>query len=207
MRSHGGCDCAAGNSKSQISIWAGLPAKANFGIPAPVATRSLVVHWPFHNRKVKGASMEELGKILPRVLKKHVRGERAPVLAAVTGVWPEAAGKAIAEQAHPLAFSAGNLTLAVACPTWAAELKGLREEIRSAINQALGRPVVRQVRVRLVSSDARPDPSANGHQKAARAMTWSEAELPAIAELDPELREVVGRSFAKYFARTDRKAN
>jgi len=153
--------------------------------------------------------MEELGKILPRVLKKHARGERAPVLAALVGVWPQAAGKAIAEQARPLAFSAGTLTLAVACPTWAAQLKGLREEIRGAVNQTLGRQLVRQVRVKLVSGDdaalraASPGKARGGTFTA----SWSEPDLPALAGLDPELRQVVARSFAKYFARPDRKAN
>lgn len=154
--------------------------------------------------------MEELGKILPRVLKKHVRGERAPVLAALTGVWPHVAGKAIAEQARPLAFSAGTLTLGVCCPTWAAQLKGLREEIRDAINQTLGRKLVRQVRMKLMSEHdgtVGAAPSRKLPGKATFALSWGEPELPALAELDPELRQVVARSFAKYFARPDRKSN
>lgn len=154
--------------------------------------------------------MEELGKILPRILSKHVRGERAPVLAALTGVWPQVAGKAIAEQARPLAFSAGTLTLAVTCPTWAAQLNGLREEIRNAINQALGRKLVRQVSVKLMSErDAAVGtaPAHGGSGEAAFTLSLGEPDFPALAELDPELRQVVARSFAKYFARANRKAN
>jgi len=153
--------------------------------------------------------MEELGKILPRVLKKHARGERTALLAALTGVWPQAAGKALAEQARPLAFSAGTLTLAVACPTWAAQLKGLHEEIRSAINQTLGRALVRQIRVKLVSAGeyAGAHAGAKGRQKAALDVIWPEPDLPALVGLDPELRKIVSRSYGKYFARADRKVN
>lgn len=154
--------------------------------------------------------MEELGKILPRVLRKHLGGDSAPVMAALAGLWPQAAGKAIAEQARPLAFSAGTLTLAVGCPMWAAQLKGLREEIRRAINQTLGRKVVRQVRVKLVTGHAASigaAPSRKGRGEAVLAVSWNEPDLPALADLDPELREVVARSFVKYFARPDGKAN
>lgn len=154
--------------------------------------------------------MEELGKILPRVLKKHARSESGPMLAVLAGIWAQAAGKAIAEQARPLAFSAGTLTLAVGCPTWAAQLQGLREEIRCAINRTLGRAIVRQIRVKLVSGGpaalraASPDRARAGANFTA---PFSELDLPALAGLDPELRQVVARSFAKYFARPDRKAN
>jgi hypothetical protein len=167
-----------------------------------------MVHWPFHNRKVKGASMEDLGNILPRVLKKHARSESGPMLAVLAGVWPRAAGKAIAQQARPLAFSAGILTLAVACPNWAVQLNGLREEIRSAINKTLGRALVRQVRVKLVRDGAAGVAPRSKHEKRASiAVAWTEPDIPALAGLDPELREIVSRSYGKYFARSDRKVH
>ncbi len=153
--------------------------------------------------------MEDLGNILPRVLKKHVRGESAPVLAVLAGVWPRVAGKAMAEQSRPVSFSAGTLTLAVTCPNWAVQLKGLSEVIRKAANEALGRPAVRQVRIKLadLNEDAGRKPAAkpeHGRQLAADSV---EADIPALAKLAPELREIVARSFAKYFAHSDRKVN
>jgi hypothetical protein len=153
--------------------------------------------------------MEEFGNILPRVLKKHVRNEGGPVLAVLAGVWPRVAGAAVAAQARPLAFCGGTLTLAVGCPTWAAQLTGLRETIRGVINAALGRPLVRHVRVKLVSAGQLnlATPAAEREDQAAPAPTWSERDLPALAELDPELRQVISRSYAKYFARPHRKVN
>jgi len=151
--------------------------------------------------------MEALGNILPRVLKRHVRSESGPVMAILTGVWPRVAGKAMAEQARPLEFSAGRLTLAVTCPNWAVQLKVLREEIRSAINQALGRAVVRQVRVKLVSYDIGARTGARGDETAPILAKWSDPDLPTLSQLDPPLREVVSNSYAKYFARRDGKVN
>jgi hypothetical protein len=154
---------------------------------------------------MKDGSMEELGKILPRVLQKHVRGERAPVLPVLTGIWHRVAGKAMAAQARPLAFAAGTLTLAVRCPTWAAQLQGLREEIRRAVNQALGGPVVRQLRVRLENNQQASEAELAAKPREVRSLTLAsqEADLASLAALDPELRAVVARSFTKYFARPD----
>ena len=152
--------------------------------------------------------MEDLGNILPRVLKKHVRSETGPVMAVLTGVWPRVAGRAMAAQARPLEFSAGRLTLAVTCPNWAVQLKVLREEIRSAINQSLGRALVRQVRVKLVSHhDADARVAAGRDEPAPMVATWIGPDLPALAQLEPQLREIVSRSYAKYFARRHRKVN
>jgi len=152
--------------------------------------------------------MEDLGNILPRVLKRHVRSESGPVMAVLAGVWPRVAGKAMAEQARPLEFSAGRLTLAVTCPSWAVQLEGLREEIRSAINQALGRAVVRHVRVKLVSHDEPvAGAAARREETAPIAAKWIDVDLPTLAQLEPQLRETVSNSYAKYFARRDRKVN
>lgn len=149
--------------------------------------------------------MDEIGKILPQFLKRHVRGERAPVLEVLTPLWPRVAGKAMARQARPVAFGDGTLTLVTGNPSWAIELRGLREEIRAAVNSALGRPLVKQLRVRL-------DP-AMGENHLQETVRRSPVPVevfrggPAEANLDPETREVLARSFAKYFARGERRIN
>lgn len=147
--------------------------------------------------------MEEVGKILPRVVRRHVRGEGPPVLEVLAPLWPRVAGKAIAEQAQPVAFAAGTLTLATACLCWATELRGLQEEIRAAVNSALGRPLVKRVRVRHapeMDSASTASPASPAAALAERP-PWAESDLG----LDPEIREVLLRSFAKYFARRTEK--
>jgi hypothetical protein len=130
------------------------------------------------------------------------------MMAVLTGVWPRVAGKAVAEQARPLEFSAGRLTLAVACPNWAIQLKALREEIRRALNEALGRAVVRQVRVKQVShDDVGARAAARVEETAPISAKWIDPDLPALAQLEPQLREIVSKSYVKYFTHSDRKVN
>ena len=93
--------------------------------------------------------MDELGKLLPRFLNKHVRGDQPPVLEVLAPLWQRVAGRAMAEQSRPVAFGSGTLTLATSSVSWATELRGLQDEIRTAVNRTLGRQLVKRVRVRL----------------------------------------------------------
>jgi hypothetical protein len=167
--------------------------------------------------------MDELGKLLPRFLSKHLRGDQAPVLEVLAPLWPRVAGRAMAEQSRPVAFANGTLTLAASSAPWATELRGLHDEIRIAVNRTLGRPLVKRVRVRLS-----PAPSSDTHlevpcafdlktdtppaKQAFGMLPPTGEELDSIggeskfgleSGLDPEIREVLSRSFAKYFGRTN----
>src|ERR687894_2841819 len=77
----------------------------------------------------------------------------ATLLAEVQRAWPEAAGPAFAPHSEPWAERAGEVT--VACPeaVRAQELDLMSELVVARLNQALGRPAVRRLRVQ-----ARPRP-------------------------------------------------
>lgn len=155
--------------------------------------------------------MEEIGKILPRILKKQVRCKEPRVIEVLAPLWPRVAGKAIAEQSHPLAFAAGTLTLAAGCSAWAAQLRQMTEEIRAEINSFLGGPVVKKLRIRYLPGPYPPESPAPPRglppardakgQREIPKLEWLDAE----AKLDPEVAELVARSFAKYFTRSPRK--
>ena len=91
--------------------------------------------------------MEEIGKILPKVLRPQFSRLVPPVIEVLTPFWGQVAGKALAKKCRPVAFSAGTLTLATADPDWAAPLKQMADEIRAKVNNFLGRPVVRHLRI------------------------------------------------------------
>jgi len=171
--------------------------------------------------------MDELATLLPRFFNKHVRGDHAPVLEVLLPLWPWVAGKAMAEQSRPVAFANGILTLAAFSAPWVTELRGLHDEIRTAINRTLGRPLVKRVRVKLAPLSG-PDPgcgisSAFGFENGATSARQAFPALPMPgqapasihdpgqtglqASLDPEIREVLSRSFTKYFARGNRMVN
>jgi hypothetical protein len=167
--------------------------------------------------------VDELCKLLPRFLNKHVRGDQAPVLQVLTPLWPRVAGRAVAAQSRPVAFGNGTLTLAASSAPWATELRGLHDEIRTTINRTLGRPLVKRIRVKLApmpSSDAggevasafstgnegspgRPDLRMRAMPGEASALIASQKEFGLQTGLDPEVRETFARSFAKYFGRTN----
>lgn len=123
--------------------------------------------------------MEEIGKLLPGVLREQVRRSGPRLIEILDPLWRRVAGKAMAQHCRPVAFDAGTLTLATDCPTWSAQLRQMAEEIRAKVNSFLGDPVVKKLRIlkvaRLDVSDAasrRPEaalaPEPNGKVRGAR---------------------------------------
>ena len=55
--------------------------------------------------------MEEIGKTLPAVFKRHVRGSNPQLVEILAPLWSRVAGKGIAEHSRPVAFWSGTLTL------------------------------------------------------------------------------------------------
>jgi predicted nucleic acid-binding Zn ribbon protein len=151
--------------------------------------------------------VEEIGKILPAVFKRHVRQSEPALVELLAPLWPRLVGKAIARQSRPVAFEAGTLRVATSCPTWAVQLGQLAEEVRLGINGQLGAPLVKKLRVEY-------DPEAGGAalRKAAPA-SRSTPEiatgkgLHGAARLEPGLSGVIERSYAKYFSRHERKVH
>jgi len=109
--------------------------------------------------------MEEIGKILPKILKPQFSRLQPPVIEVLAPLWSQVAGKALAKECRPVEFSAGTLTLSTMDPEWVVALQQMAEEICAYVNNFLGRPVVRQLRIvcpgKHVRSD-RPQPLAEG---------------------------------------------
>lgn len=160
----------------------------------------------FLNHKWSREPLEEIGKILPAVFKRHVRQSESALVELLAPLWPRLVGKAIARQSWPAAFEAGTLRVVTSCPTWAAQLRQLAEEIRAEINYHLGEPVVKKLRVRYEPMAARGGPSAVQPSPPAPAVLPGE-RLDGAAGLEPELSGVLQRSFSKYFSRSGRKVH
>jgi hypothetical protein len=150
--------------------------------------------------------LEEIGKILPAVFKAQVRRADSALVEILVPLWPRVVGKGIAQQTRPVAFAAGTLTLATTCPTWAKQLRYLAEEIRAQINNYLGGPIVKKLRI-----EHRPQmDSAEPLRPMKSRLDPKALKLPApelTAKLDPQIAGILERSFAKYFARHRRKVH
>ena len=71
----------------------------------------------------------------------------ATLLAEVQRAWPEAAGEAFAPYTEPWAERDGEVLVACAQAVRAQELDLMSELVVERLNQALGRPAVRRLRV------------------------------------------------------------
>ncbi len=152
--------------------------------------------------------MEEVGKILPSILSRHLHRGNLRLVEVLTALWSPAVGKGIAQHTKPVAFVSGTLTLATACPSWAAQLGLMSEELRAEINSFLGRAVVRKLRVchlpSLVLENGSPESeTANRRFEPRESKLAGASSKPTfeLASLDPEIARFVEDSFAKYFCK------
>jgi predicted nucleic acid-binding Zn ribbon protein len=144
--------------------------------------------------------VEEIGKSLPRIFKRHMLRPEPQLAEILPPLWAQVAGKTVAEHSRPVAFCSGELLLSTPSDTWAAQLGQLAAEIVAAVNAFLGAPLVKELRVRLEPElplweagrrkEFQPDP---------RNLRGSSCKIPA--QLDPETKDILERSFSKYFAR------
>ena len=152
--------------------------------------------------------MEEVGRILPSVVGKHMHDADPRLVQVLSALWPRAVGKEIAQHSRPVSFASGTLTLATACPSWAAQLGQMGEEVRAAINGFLGRPLVRKVRVRhtpslVLESDKSKVGTRNWKLETGESKLDSPDSKPALelANLDPEVGRTVAEAFTRYFSK------
>jgi hypothetical protein len=102
-------------------------------------------------------SLEEIGKILPRVFERRAAKQDAGLTEFLALLWEQVAGPAIAAESRPQGFAGGTLTLAVSSAAWAVALKKMSEELRAAVNGYLGRAAVRKLRIVVPSRTTNPE--------------------------------------------------
>ena len=145
--------------------------------------------------------MEEIGKILPKVLQPQLSRLEPPVVEVLAPLWTRVVGKALAKECRPVVFSAGTLTLATEDADWAEPLEQMAEEIRAHVNNFLGQSVVRHLRILCVRKLALGDRS----QRQPGNFPVSEPnrrDWPGQGQgTATDMAEVSGRSRAKYFGR------
>ncbi len=157
--------------------------------------------------------MEEVGKILPAAFKRRLRLGGPNLVEILASLWPRLVGKPIAQHSQPVAFDAGTLTLLTNCPSWAAQLQQMPEEIQAAINSFLGEPVVKKLVVRHA-----PNLSAEAPNPKPETRNWKVEPINSDLdcdfqtsnfdfrkELDPEIARIVQLSFSKYFSRNAKR--
>ncbi len=124
--------------------------------------------------------MEEIGKILPSLLKPQLRSPEAPVVEMLVPFWGRVVGKALAGQCRPSAFCGGTLTLATDSAEWVAPVEQLAVEILRQVNAFLGKSVVRRITVVRARKIGRAVPAKQqASTRAGKARVESKARLHA----------------------------
>ena len=80
----------------------------------------------------------------------------ATPLARVQRVWSDAVGEAVAREAEPVAMRGTTLTVACDSAVWAQELDLMSHTLATALNEALGEPLVEALRCRADRGAIRP---------------------------------------------------
>ncbi len=142
---------------------------------------------------------ERIGDEIARELARSGSRDALP-LAAVTALWPEAVGDAVARRAWPLRMARdGTLHVATASATWAHELDLLGSEILARLTARLGDDAPRKLRFAVGPIPEPPSPvGAPIETRAGPLEIPEEVELAAAAAAasidDPDLRELVSRA-------------
>lgn len=155
--------------------------------------------------------MEEISRILPRVLGCRLPWAEEHVVKILQPLWPQAVGEAIARNTRVVAFWNGTLTIATGCPSWQSQLSQMEGALCAQINNFLGAKRVQRVRVRQQPETSLPAALPARASAAARKsdaavqggpQPIAELEMPSGSiALNQELAEIVAASHRKYFAR------
>jgi hypothetical protein len=151
--------------------------------------------------------MEEIGKILPKILKPQFARLEPPVVEVLAPLWSQVAGKVLAKECRPVAFSAGGLTLETRDPEWIEPLQEMAEELRAHVNIFLGRPVVTNLRI----ACARKRTSGDRALRRPGHLPGSDPGLRNLPRQGPRMAsgmaEVIGRSRVKDLAHKQGKVH
>ena len=75
----------------------------------------------------------------------------------ITQIYEETVGKVVARRSHPVGFNSGVLILKSQSTAWQNELTFLKEDLKARLNEALGAPIVQDIRV--VAGNKYEDPT------------------------------------------------
>jgi len=143
--------------------------------------------------------VDEIGKLLPTLLKREIRRPEPRLLEILVPLWPRMAGKAMAQHARPADFNFGTLTLHTDCPTWGLQLRHMSGEICAKVNGLLGQPLVKKLRVRVVASLEATHQSTKERVTRLPEVFAAETTLNQHSITDPEIASALATSYAKYF--------
>jgi predicted nucleic acid-binding Zn ribbon protein len=98
-----------------------------------------------------------VGSSLDRVV-RHLGAPSADVTASLVGRWPDLVGSNVGANSRPLRLRDGVLTVAVADPAWATQLRFLEATLLERLRVELGTGAVSTIEVRVRPDSLRDQP-------------------------------------------------
>jgi hypothetical protein len=160
---------------------------------------------------------DHIGALLQRWIRKNKLGDDL-LRHTLRLRWPEVVGKRLAARTRPETLYRGRLKVVVANSSWLNELTFMRQEIISRITEVMGRPVVRELDLKLgrprppgpaapreVRHPGTPPPPRTREPMPEAVKDRVEQEVAALE--DPELREAVRDAWLEELARKDAAAD
>jgi predicted nucleic acid-binding Zn ribbon protein len=147
-----------------------------------------------------------LAELLERALPPSVR-RRVYSLALVEKRWEKVVGLEIARRSEPEALEDGVLTVRVTDPAWGKMILKLQKQIVPALNQAVGKGLVRRINFVRRDKLQKPASEALAAEVAVALGPPPESVMRASDAIsDDELREAVRKSASLYLrAREERR--
>jgi predicted nucleic acid-binding Zn ribbon protein len=96
----------------------------------------------------KRSDFVHIRNILDDVLKPY-RSKPDFELKNVWGLWDEAVGKTIAQNARPAAFKGKLLIVHVGSSSWIHQLQFLKNDMIAKLNTALGKPLIAEIKFKI----------------------------------------------------------
>ena len=160
---------------------------------------------------------DHIGALLQRWIRKNRLGDDL-LRHTLRQRWPEVVGERLAARTRPETLYKGRLKVVVANSTWLNELTYMRQEIIDRITEVMGRPMVRELDLKLgrprppgppaPREVRRPSPPAPPRPREPVPETVQRQVEQAVATLeDPELREAVRDAWLEELARKEAGRN
>ena len=112
---------------------------------------------------------------------KKLRMEDPAAAGAIWRRWPQIVGDDVARNAEPTSLKDGVLRIRTSSSTWATEMSYLANDIKARVNDAIGKPVVREVMVW-----TSPAPIERSIREAGHSQTGADPVLKKAPAEDPE---------------------
>lgn len=142
--------------------------------------------------------MKPIVQSFPALLRR-LREVPALTLPVWRALWQAGVGPAVSARTRVIRFERGTLAIRVDHSAWFQQLNRLKSELLSALNKAIGQPVVKEIEFYLSEKELALSANKATPGKDSAVLEFDVEFLKLERLRDPELRELLLKTARKYF--------